>query len=271
MARVFFPTVSLNRFGVRETGQRATLGLIAPRFDSEPTPRAANVPTAQILGRISVRGLGAVQMLPPQSNLIIVRELPYGWFGPVGAPGPSSGGAPVTLPPLVPISAGPISASGGGGAVPAPAVPTSVPASPPPVSSQVLPTPTVTTPPPAAAAPVIVSSGGGVATPATAPVVAAAVTYTTDASGNIINAQTGALFLTAAQAASMGVTAASLNAGATSVVAATAAPATPGLTDQVTAWLGGSTSILSYSVPNALLAAAVVLGFAWLSSGSKKR
>lgn len=36
-------------------------------------------------------------------------------------------------------------------------------------------------------------------------------------------------------------------------------------------WLGGSTPIFNYNVPNALLAGAVVLGFAFLSSGSGKK
>jgi hypothetical protein len=47
--------------------------------------------------------------------------------------------------------------------------------------------------------------------------------------------------------------------------------AAPDITSQIAAWLGGSTSLFGYSVPNALLAAAVVLGFAALSSGGKKR
>lgn len=53
-------------------------------------------------------------------------------------------------------------------------------------------------------------------------------------------------------------------------VAAPAATSTD-LTGQVASWLGSSTAIGSYSVPNALLAAAVVLGFAWLSSPSGKK
>lgn len=59
----------------------------------------------------------------------------------------------------------------------------------------------------------------------------------------------------------------------------TAAPATAPITIQtggdtlsaVTAWLQGSTPILSYNVPNALLVAAVVLGFAMFSGGSSGR
>jgi hypothetical protein len=37
--------------------------------------------------------------------------------------------------------------------------------------------------------------------------------------------------------------------------------------DSIATWLGGSTTIFSYNVPNALLAGIVVLGFAWLEGG----
>jgi hypothetical protein len=47
--------------------------------------------------------------------------------------------------------------------------------------------------------------------------------------------------------------------------------AQPGLVDNIAAWLGGSTTLFNYKIPNALLAGVVVLGFAWLSSSGKKR
>jgi hypothetical protein len=60
-------------------------------------------------------------------------------------------------------------------------------------------------------------------------------------------------------------------------------PATPGttisvssaaptdITGQIAAWLSGATTLFGYSVPNAILAGAVILGFAALSGGGKKR
>ncbi len=61
-----------------------------------------------------------------------------------------------------------------------------------------------------------------------------------------------------------------------SPAAVTAAPAVavaPGasLTDQVAAWLSGTTPIGSLNVPNALLTGGVILGFALLMGGGKKR
>jgi hypothetical protein len=244
MARVFFPTASLNRFGVRDTDQRATLGAIVQRFPAEPTPRAAMTATPPILGMIAV------------SEMI---RAPYD--------GGITRWAPIYYPQRTPMAptptSPPVSSSGGGGSTPTPPAPIS--ATPPPVSAQVLPTPTVTVPPPAPTGAILISSGGGTQTPATAPIVSPIISYTTDASGNIINSQTGALVLTAAQASSMGTTAASLNAGATP------AAGSASVTDQVTAWLGGSTALLGYNVPNAVLAGVVVLGFAFLSSSGKKR
>ena len=55
----------------------------------------------------------------------------------------------------------------------------------------------------------------------------------------------------------------------TSIVVSSA-PST-GVVDGIASWLGGSTPIFSYNVPNALLAGAVVLGFALLSSDSRKK
>ncbi|MGA7793429.1 MAG: hypothetical protein WCA19_10350 [Candidatus Acidiferrales bacterium] len=60
---------------------------------------------------------------------------------------------------------------------------------------------------------------------------------------------------------------------ATSTAAATTTTTTTSLsvTDQVAAWLSGSTAIGTWSVPNALLAGGVALGVALLMGGSKKR
>jgi hypothetical protein len=52
----------------------------------------------------------------------------------------------------------------------------------------------------------------------------------------------------------------------------TVAPdATTSMVSGITAWLQGSTSIAGYSIPNPLLVAAVVLGFAFLSSSGKAK
>lgn len=58
---------------------------------------------------------------------------------------------------------------------------------------------------------------------------------------------------------------------APATAAAQTVPASANIADQVAAWLGGSTAIGTYSIPNALLAGGIVLGFALLSSGGKKR
>jgi hypothetical protein len=61
--------------------------------------------------------------------------------------------------------------------------------------------------------------------------------------------------------------------GTTSALTTTPAVEPTGLTDEVASWLGGTTALGSYNIPNALLTAAVVLGFALLSSsgGGTKR
>jgi len=111
----------------------------------------------------------------------------------------------------------------------------------------------------------LTNAAAGVAAP---PAAAAAVSYTTDAAGDIVNAATGQIFMTAAQAASAGVSATALNAG--TAAAGTAAPTD--VTDQVAAWLGSSTTLFGYAVPNPVLAGVVILGFALLDSmGSKKK
>jgi hypothetical protein len=153
MARIFFPTSSLNRFGVRDTNQRATLGAV-DRFASEPTPRAAMTPTPPILG-----GVGVI------TEMLRVNGGSYSY--PIRYPV-----YPYTLQPtsMAPSPTPPVSSSGGGGSTPSSTAPIS--SAPAPVSSQVLPTPTVTVPPPAPTGAVLVSSGGGTQTPATSPVVA---------------------------------------------------------------------------------------------------
>lgn len=227
MARVFFPTTSLNRFGVRDSDQRATLGAVE-RFPAEPTPRSAMTPTGPLLGAVVGLGLNTLQIrsdapenfvgiarmvgVQPQPPIRFVNEAP---LPPVS-----------TVPPPAPTPI--IQSSGGGGGV-SQVVPAGVyfwqtaPSGAVAVSAQNSPTPVATLPAPAAPSAVLVSSGGGTQTPATAPVTAAA-------------------------------------------------PTTAGsLVDGIAAWLGGTTSLLNYNVPNAVLAGVVVLGFAWLSSSSSGR
>jgi hypothetical protein len=246
MGRVFFPTYSLNRFGVRDTDQRATLGAIdgVMRFPAEPTPRAAMTPTGPMLGAVSnlVDFPGRVWPgpMPVWGGGPPVRRVVYDPAAPPpGPPGAwiKSGGGWMLAPgwiqnpdgsfsaigdayPMQPVlppgSTGPISSSGGGGSAPTP--PASSGGS---VSSQVGPTPTVQLPTPPPASPLLVSSGGGTQTVSTPTVTA---------------------------------------------------PAGGSLVDNLAGWLGRSTTLFNYTVPNALLAGVVILGFAWLSSsGSKKR
>jgi hypothetical protein len=56
-------------------------------------------------------------------------------------------------------------------------------------------------------------------------------------------------------------------AAAPAAAAPAPAAASTGFMDSVAAWLGGTTPIGTWSVPNALLAGAVILGFAFLESG----
>jgi hypothetical protein len=58
---------------------------------------------------------------------------------------------------------------------------------------------------------------------------------------------------------------------AASAPASTVVTSAPGLTDQVAAWLSGTTPIFSWNVPNALLAAGVILGAAVFMGGGKKK
>lgn len=231
MGRIFFPTYSLNRFGVRDTDQRATLAGIdglgaADRFYQEPAPRAAMNATPPMLGAVPSLALRSNGGGYPYSDMMI-RYAPIST-----APRP-----PIVTPIESPISAPtgakpPVASSGGGGSV-VTAQPFPVPsAAPTPVSQQVLPTPSVNvSQQPAPTGAVLVSSGGGVAIPATSTLVAPAPAAPAPA----LSSSTG------------------------------------GLVDGVAAWLGNSTQLLGYNVPNALIAGVVVLGFAWLSSSGRKR
>lgn len=226
MSRVFFPTTSLNRWGVRVTGsQGPALGAVS-RFYQEPTPRAAQNPTGPMLGGlnlvarefvgdgITVPAVGPVQRFLPQP--VYVGPITY-------VPPPPPPQLPYTPPPTPPSAPAPISSSGGGGAVaPAPA-PAPAPSSPfVPVSAQVSPTPVVSAPPAPAAIPLSVSSGGGTLTPAVA---------------------SGTNITVAAQ---------------------------PSMLDSAASWLGGSTALFGANVPNVLIAAVVVLGFAAFTGGKKR-
>jgi hypothetical protein len=105
----------------------------------------------------------------------------------------------------------------------------------PPTSSQTSPTPTVNVPPAPPPAAVQVTSGGGTLSPPPAP--AGPASGVTQSPGT-----------------------STVNVSAPSSV-----------TDQVAGWLSGTTPIFSWNVPNALLAGGVVLGFALLMGGGKKR
>lgn len=165
MGRVFFPTYSLNRFGVRDLDQRATLGADVSRYPAEPTPRAAMTPTGPILGAIApISDAIRIYPYPPMPGPMPV------WPGPLPQPPIFDywGGYPI----IRPITTGPITSSGGGGATPTPQPP--LPVAAPPVSSQVLPTPTVTLPPPPSTSLNLISSGGGTETPSTPTIVSPA-------------------------------------------------------------------------------------------------
>jgi hypothetical protein len=242
MGRVLFPT--RNDIGVR-TLLGGTLGsdYAGFRAPAEPAPRGASNPV--MLGAAASTGSDIMRPAPPvfwgaepivyRPPLLPARPQPVGPI--VAQPFPT----PIVV--STPVAARP-----------------SPPA--PPVSQQTTPTPVVYVPPAQPAAP-LVTSGGGTVAPNIAPAapVPAPITYTTDAAGNIINAQTGTVVVAAAQASASGTTAASLN-------AAEAAPAaSSGITDQIAAWLAGNTAIGTWSVPNALLAGAIILGFAFLEGG----
>lgn len=102
----------------------------------------------------------------------------------------------------------------------------------PPVSSQSTPTPQVTVPQLPPPTVIYITSGGGTASPAPA----ASTSVTPSPTTSTVNV---------------------------------AGPAS--VTDQVAAWLSGTTPIFSYNVPNALLAGGVILGFALLMGGGGKK
>jgi hypothetical protein len=258
MGRVYFPTG--NDIGVRTLSGVAGADYAGFRAPAEPAPRGASNPvtlgvavSTAIESGNGVRYWGGTPIVYRPPVLPAPRSTPA---TPAPAPAPvSSLPIVVAQPPLPqPIVRPPV--------VPAPAPAPPVYVAPPPVSQQKTPTPVVTIPP-SQPAPPLVTSGGGTASPNIAPAapVPPPVIYATDPSGNIVNAQTGAVAVPAAQAMASGTTAASMNA------AAAAPAASSGVTEQIAAWLGGSTPIGTWSVPNALLAAAVVLGFAFLESG----
>jgi hypothetical protein len=262
MGRVYFPTK--NEVGVRSlSGYLRGDDYVGFRAPAEPAPVAAMNPVT--LGSIALIENGA-----PGIEIMRGGTLPIPRGGPIFySPGP---GGLQTSPAQPPAAASPT-----GSTLQIPPVYAGTFTYNPPAP----PTPVVTVPPAPATGIVQVSTGGGTVTAPLPQPTVTAPTYTTDANGNIYNVQTGQLFLTAAQAASAGVNVASLDAGGSAAASAalTSAAAAPaaagtGITDQVAAWLGGSTTLFSYAVPNALIAAAVVLGFAFLEGGSgsgKKR
>jgi hypothetical protein len=227
MGRVLFPTK--NEVGVRTLSGVAGADYAGFRAPAEPAPRGASNPVTLGLA------VSTARIFDTNGGTTYWGGTPIVYRPPI-----------LPAPRQTPVSPLPIVV-----AQPAP----------PPVSQQSSPTPVVTIPP-SQPAPPLVTSGGGTASPNIAPAAAVPppVVYTTDASGNIINAQTGAVVVPATQAAASGTTAASMN-------AATAPAASSGITDQIAAWLGGSTPIGTWSVPNALLAGAVILGFAFLEGG----
>lgn len=216
------------------------------RAPAEGKPRGAMYPVS----------LGAVAPMPvgmPHNDLM--REIPAQVWRQPPTSAPQSYTPPTLSTPVI---------SSAGSPVPATPVQTATP------------TPVVNVPPSVPTGAVLITSGGGTASPNLAPT-APATTYTTDAAGNIYNVQTGQMVITAAQAAAAGITNVSqLNpatAAAAEAIPATSTAAPTDITDQVAAWLGTSTVLFGYSVPNPLLVGVVVLGFALLDGmgGSKKR
>jgi hypothetical protein len=255
MGRVNFPTRNEN--GVRDMSKSVVLGAYlydGYRGPAEPAAKAAMNPVT----------LGSMGMNPNQS-------------------GPSNVGdwVPVTQPAFMRVTPTTFISP-----YPAARAPYNPPPPPPPaapaVSTQSSPTPTVTVPPAPPPTAVIVSSGGGTASPATSTPAAIASTASTavqvygtpvpvgypttaayvDSSGNTwqFNGATNSWALS------------SLATTATAASSTTAAATTSAsMTDQVAAWLGGTTAIGTWNVPNALLAGGVALGVALLMGGGKKR
>ena len=258
MGRVFFPTSRSNILGVRDTtpnprlaglGALNELGFdwVIPRAPAEPYPRAVNNPTGPMLG-----ALGLVPVEAARTDVVYYnRPLPI-----VSRPTPILTPAPI-------VANQPISV-----VTPTPGSPASVPAATaPPVMAQSSPTPVVSIPQQAAPSTVLVTSGGGTAAPATVPTTG--TVYTTDQYGNIVNAATGQVVMSASAAAAYGQSAASLTAAANPGTSSTVV-GSASLTDQVAQWLSGTTALFGYNVPNAGLAAVVVLGAALLMGGKKK-
>src|SRR6202030_3223101 len=101
---------SLNRFGVRDTDQRATLGSMGvQRFPAEPAPRAAMTPTPPILGAV---GLTSEMIRYTNGGPRISYPI---YYGPT----------PVRTPMTPTVTSPPVSSSGGGGTAPTPAAPVS--------------------------------------------------------------------------------------------------------------------------------------------------
>lgn len=248
--KVFFPTYRSNILGVRDVSKQTGLAgignqIVIPRAPSEPYPRAANNPTGRMLGGMGasirtkldevVASLPSQQRMQPVWSPVIAQQLPISTVT-------QSPGAPLTQPA----------------------------AAAPPVSAQNSPTPTVTIPiqqsNPAA---VLITSGGGTAAPSTA--ATTPIVYGTDQYGNIINTANGQVVMSASDAEATGNTAASLQAGVTSSTDSATSATSLDVTDQVAAWLSGTTTIGGYAVPNPVLVGVVVLGFALLMGGGKKK
>ena len=234
MSRTYFPTS--NSLGVRNMNRVQTLGAVR-RDPAAAAPKAAMNPVT----------LGVAPTTP-----VSAPAAPAGSF----QLGPS---APIQI-------VGPVSAGG--------ALPTSL---------QTSPTPTVNVAP-ATPQYVFVTSGGGsaslpspasptapVGVPTTSPYAPAGAIQTLPAGSGLPAPPSGYQWLTNADGTQSLVPIGTQPVAASSVAAPAAAATSLSVTDQVASWLSGSTVIAGYSIPNALFAGVVVLGFALLSSGGKKR
>ena len=240
MGRVYFPTG--NTIGVRTLSGMRGADYVGFRAPAEPAPVPAMNPVTLGAAFLADTDLAPIRIVPTRGSPIFAV-----FPNPNAPPAPASPtGSTLTIPPAAPTTS--------------------------------TPTPVVAIPPIPPTGIIQVSTGGGTVTPALPAPIVTPTTYTTDAAGDIYNVQTGQLFLTAAQAAAAGVSVASLDAGGAAaanaaVSAAAAAPAATtslSVTDQVAAWLSGTTALLGYNVPNALLAGGVVIVFAFLMGGKKK-
>lgn len=272
MGRVYFPTRNDN--GVRDMSQSVTLGRYLYtdyRAPAEPAAKAAMNPV----------NLGSLGMNPNQSG-----PGPNYIFGPgIRAAGPSP--APVATPAMFLARVRP-----GGPLTLAPSV-----------STQSTPTPQVTVPPAPPPTSVYISSGGGTASPG----FSASASTAAQTSGTPVPTgfPTNSVFINQADGSQWEYSSSQgkwisvgtpYNLGAPSAPpslpavpsmiapasyaltqspaasAVTAAPVSASLIDQFSAWLGSTTPLFGYNVPNALLAGGVALGAALLmGSGGKKR